>query len=212
MDRFRWTRARLAQSWRVLRRGRLALAAWAFAHPKAALAAALILFAPTAVAVAALLDPGAPGYVARDTLDHTIARVFQDGLCIHVTNPDGQGGNSTISFTCSHTETFDIEQVAVTDDGKWCFKLPRSATLNRVSASMSADTATIQLYERTEAAPNTGTTGMLAAGLAVTASGTASTTSFTDSAIAANAPVCLGVSASTAAAGDVLRLHVEVTD
>jgi len=108
--------------------------------------------------------------------------------------------------------TYNVENAQTGDDGKFQAKVMQAATLVRVSCSTSAATASVQLYERAENSPNSGTTGMLTTALACNSDTTAdATTSFSDSAVAADSVLALGVTASTLTSSDLVRVYVECT-
>jgi hypothetical protein len=78
----------------------------------------------------------------------------------------------------------------------------------RVYCSTDTGTSVINLYERAEASPNTGTTDMLTSDLTCDTDGQATTT-FTDSALAADALLALGL--QTTFTSGWVRVHVEYT-
>ena len=104
---------------------------------------------------------------------------------------------------------FNIEAPVAGDDGVFQCYIPAAATLVRVYCNATTGTSVVQLYERTEGAPSTGTTEMLTGDLTCDTDG-ASTTSFADSALAADALLALGLQ-TTYTTGTV-RVHVEYTE
>ena len=108
--------------------------------------------------------------------------------------------------------TYNIDTAVAGDDGKFQVKVPHASTLVRVSCSTSALAVDINLFERAENAPNTGTTNMLTSDLTCNSDTTAdATTTFDDTAVAADAVLALGLASSTQTAGDILRVYVEYT-
>jgi hypothetical protein len=106
--------------------------------------------------------------------------------------------------------SYNVENPAVGDDGNIQHKLTQASTLVRVSCSTSSGNADINLYERAENSPNTGTTGMLTADLTCNSDTTAdSTVTFTDAAIAADSVVALGIKVDGTTGW--LRVFVEYT-
>ncbi len=108
--------------------------------------------------------------------------------------------------------SFNIEGAVTGDDGNFQTKIPVASTLVRVSCSTTANAADIQFYERAENSPNTGTTSMLTGNLTCNSDTTVdATTSFADSAVAADAVLALGIKTSTLGSTDILRVYVEYT-
>lgn len=124
----------------------------------------------------------------------------------------GSGGSQVCDLDAdirTRMATFNVEAAATADSGLFQLKLPDASTLVRVSCDTSAGTATVSLFNRTEAAPNTSTTNMMTGTLACSTT-SANTTSFTDAAVAADEIISLGLSASMTT-GQVLRVYVEYT-
>lgn len=86
------------------------------------------------------------------------------------------------------------------------FYWPSAVTVQRVACSTDTGTATIQFDERAEGTPNTAGTNMMTSSL-VCSTSTATTTSFSDSAEAADVPINLQVTATSGTPG-VVRIHV----
>ena len=85
-----------------------------------------------------------------------------------------------------------VEAPLTGDNGDMQCHIPDAATLVRAYCSTDTGTSNINFFERTEAAPDTGTTGMLTSNLTCATTGANSTT-WTDSAVAANANIALGL-------------------
>lgn len=116
------------------------------------------------------------------------------------------GGDRVGILTCS----FNVKDAQVADSGKFQCKVPAEATLQRVSCSTSASQASINLYERVETSPNFGTTNLLSSDLACNSDSIAdATTSFADSAIAANAVLALAIKSESLGTNDIVRVFVE---
>lgn len=81
---------------------------------------------------------------------------------------------------------------------EWMYKTRSAITLLRVSCNSIGGTTTFNFLERSEDSPNTGGTTTLSSSLVCGSSGTASSTTFTDSGIAANGIV---VASTTAVVG-----------
>ncbi len=93
------------------------------------------------------------------------------------------------------------------DDGDFQVEFPAACTLQEVACNCQGGTSVvISLYERARATPETGTTNMMTSTLTCDTDG-AVTTSFTDSALAADVPLALGVGTVT---GGVTLLRVYV--
>jgi hypothetical protein len=86
-------------------------------------------------------------------------------------------------------------------------KFPSAVTLTRLSCSTNTGTASINFDERAEATPNTAGSNVLSSALVCDADSQATST-FSDAAIAANAPLNLQITATSATPG-VVRIHVE---
>ena len=89
-------------------------------------------------------------------------------------------------------------------------KFATAITITRVSCSVEANSATINLDSRAEATPNTAGTDVLSAALTCD-SDSAASTSFTDAAIAADEPLALRITnpQPTATRPTLIRVHVE---
>ncbi len=106
------------------------------------------------------------------------------------------------------TKSFDLPDPVTGDDGDYQVEFPAACTLQEVACNVQGGTsATVDLYERARATPDTGTTGMLTTPLVCTTTG-AATTSFTDAALAAKVPLALGI---TAVSGTPALVRVHVT-
>lgn len=103
--------------------------------------------------------------------------------------------------------SFVLETPTTGDDALLQHKFGEAVTITRVSASVDAGTVTIQFDERVEGTPNTAGTDVLTAPL-VASTTTASTTSFANAGIAADAVFNMDVDAITSTPGS-LRVHVE---
>lgn len=104
--------------------------------------------------------------------------------------------------------TFQFEDPVTGDSGRFQAEVPSAATLLEVACNVEAATSvTIDLFERARATPGTGTTGMLTTPLACDTDG-AVTTSFTDSALAGDVPLALGITAVSGTPG-LVRVHVK---
>lgn len=157
----------------------------------------------TALAAGAV-DGGAAGEIADNS-------VTGDDIA------DGYAGRSLTETTnvldvdaeiYTRTCDFAVEVPVAGDDGDLQCYFPTAATLTRVYCSTDTGTSVINFYERAEATPNTGTTDMLTSDLTCDTDGQATTT-FTDSAIAADALLALGLQ-TTFTTGWV-RVHAEFT-
>jgi len=103
--------------------------------------------------------------------------------------------------------TISIDLINATDTALASFKKQYAITLTRVSCNSVNGTTTFNLTEMTEASPNSGGTAQLSASLVCGVSGTASSTSFADGSIAANAPV---VASTTAIAGSSVNTFLYI--
>lgn len=151
--------------------------------------------------------PDAAGTVAL-TSTSAAAGDISGSVSAGYTIDSGAVGATELADTY-HTVVKDItlESPTTAEDGDIQIKFPGACTLTRVSCNVAAATSvTINLYERTEGAPNTGTTNMITTSPVCTTTGDVETV-FTDSAVAANAPVALGISAVSGTPG-WLRVHV----
>lgn len=93
------------------------------------------------------------------------------------------------------------------DTGRVQHKFPSAVTLARLSCSTNTGTASINFDERGETTPNTAGSNVLSAALACD-SDSQTTSTFSDAAIAANAPLNLQVTATSGTPG-VVRVHLE---
>lgn len=104
--------------------------------------------------------------------------------------------------------SFNLPDPVTGDDGDFQVEFPAACTLQEVACNVQAATSvTINIYERARATPETGTTGMLTSNLVCDTNGAVSTT-FTDSALAADVPLALGVTAVSGTPA-LLRVHVK---
>jgi len=105
------------------------------------------------------------------------------------------------------THSIVIFDPTTADTNRVQHKFPSAVTLTRLSCSTNTGTASINFDERAEATPNTAGSNVLSAALACdTDSQTTST--FSDAAIAANAPLNLQITATSGTPG-VVRIHIE---
>ncbi len=104
--------------------------------------------------------------------------------------------------------TWNIPDPVAADDGDYQQEFPAACTLQEVACNVQGGTsAVISLYERARATPETGTTNMMTSTLTCDNDG-AVTTSFTDSALAADVPLALGVGTVTGSP-TLLRVYVK---
>ncbi len=104
--------------------------------------------------------------------------------------------------------TYVIPDPVAADDGDYQIEFPAACTLQEVACNIQGGTSlAIDLYERARATPESGTTGMLTSTLSCDTNG-AVTTSFTDSALAADVPLALGVG-TPSGTPTLLRVHVK---
>lgn len=104
--------------------------------------------------------------------------------------------------------SFNLPDPVTGDDGDYQIEFPAACTLQEVACNVQAATdVVINIYERARATPETGTTGMLTSNLTCGTGGAASST-FTDSALAADVPLALGI-ISVSGTPALLRVHVK---
>jgi len=133
---------------------------------------------------AAAVDGGSAGEIADGTVDSN----------------DLATANKTIS------KSIVILDPATTQTNKVQWYWPTAVTIQRVACSTDTGTVTIQFDERAEATPNTAGTNTLSAALVCDAD-SQTTTSFSDSGIAADVPHNLQITA-TASSPTVVRIHI----
>jgi hypothetical protein len=122
----------------------------------------------------------------------------------YVPNP----GTLPVSIvTVSEDFSIALENPAVADSGKVQHKIHFGGAVTRISCDTDAGTASVNLEARTEAAPNSSGTSVLASPL-VCAAATAFTNTFAAPTIAADAPIALAISAVSGAT--LLRVHVHI--
>lgn len=103
--------------------------------------------------------------------------------------------------------SFNLADPVAGDDGDWHIESP-ACTLQEVHCNVKGGTnAVINIYERARATPETGTTGMLTSNLTCVTGGATSST-FTDAALAADVPLALGI-ISTSGTPTILRVYVK---
>lgn len=130
------------------------------------------------------------------------------------------GGSYTTYDTANNDLDLDSEAITrihsivlfdptTADTNKIQDKFAIAVTISRVSCSTDTGTATIQLDERSESTPNTAGTDVLSSAI-VCDNDSASSTSFSNSGIAADAPLNLQITA-TASTPTVVRIHVDYT-
>lgn len=105
--------------------------------------------------------------------------------------------------------TISINLINATTSVEAMFKKQWAYTIQKVSCNSRNGTTTLNLLERTEASPNTGGTAQLSASLTCGVSGTASSTSFADGSIAANAPVVASTTAVSGLATTTTYIYVD---
>ncbi len=104
--------------------------------------------------------------------------------------------------------SFNIPDPVAGDDGDYQIEFPAACTLQEVACNIQGGTSlAISLYERARATPETGTTNMMTSTLSCVPGG-ATTTSFSDAALAADVPLALGVAAPSGVP-TLLRVHVK---
>lgn len=159
-------------------------------------------------AVTGLLPDGnVAASIARDT-ETAAAGAISGSLSAGFTIDDGEVLAADLETDLRDLYiSFTLETPATADSGKFQAMVPDACTLQEVECNVDAATsATINLFERARATPETGTTGMLTANLVCDTNG-ANTTSFADSALAKDVPLALGVTAVSGTPGYV-RVHV----
>lgn len=112
----------------------------------------------------------------------------------------------------TYTVHYNVTDPTTSDDGVYQAHIPYAADIERVYCSSShlTNTATINLYERTEAGPNNGTTDLITTSLQCDNNGE-STETFNDDQLAADSLLALAIDSETMATGDTVRVHVELT-
>ena len=134
---------------------------------------------------AGAVDGGAGGEIADGTVDSN----------------DLATANKTLSkdFVIPSPTTSNSNQVQI----YW----PAAVTIQRIACSTDTGTASINFDERAESTPNTAGTNTLSSALSCTTT-TGTTTSFSDSTIAADVPYNLQITATSGTPG-VVRIHVK---
>jgi hypothetical protein len=146
------------------------------------------------------------------------------------TNQFVRSANDNAAPTCSSVGSADISSGAVgsaaladtyhtlvhslvifdpttADTNRVQHKFPSAVTLTRLSCSTNTGTASINFDERAEATPNTAGSNVLSSAL-VCDTDSQATSTFSDAAIAGNAPLNLQITAASGTPG-VVRIHLE---
>lgn len=139
-----------------------------------------------------------------DTADGDLKVKFGDGVVKTIVT-DAALASAVPTVVCD----FSIEAPVTGDDGNAHCHIPNAATLVRAYCSTSVGTSNVNFYERTEGAPNTGTTGLLTSNLLCGITGANSST-FADSIVGpSDKLIALGL--ITPFTTGWLRAHLEYT-
>lgn len=104
------------------------------------------------------------------------------------------------------TKSINIFSPTTGDSNKIQIYWPATTTIQQIACSVDSGTVSINFDERAVATPNTAGTNTLASPLACDTD-SQTTTSFSDSSIAANVPYNLSITAVTGTPG-VVRIHI----
>lgn len=167
--------------------------------------------APLAV-VLALAQTGEP---VLDSKAQTLSQKSIDASANTITNIANASIASAAAIDASKlsnaardvSKAINIFLPTTADTNKIQFDYPQAVTIQEVHCSTDVGTATIQLDERVKTTPNTAGTNVLTSSL-VCDTGDEATTSFSNAAIAADAPVNLQITA-TASTPTIVRIHVQ---
>jgi hypothetical protein len=165
------------------------------------------------------------GFPARTASDTWALRSFDNSGRISWTDPAGIAGNPVADIVDDSVGAEELEVQFEAETCQWNFaadstgdaadnffkcSVPNPGTLLRVHCHTSANNIELRIFERTEASPNSGgsTTNVLSADLLCDTDG-ASTTSFSDASIAADAVLVLGFDAETLVEDDAVHVSIE---
>lgn len=165
--------------------------------------------------LAAALCLGQTGEPVLDSKAQTLSQKSIDASANTITNIANASIASAAAIDASKlsnaardvSKAINIFLPTTADTNKIQFDYPQAVTIQEVHCSTDVGTATIQLDERVKTTPNTAGTNVLTASL-VCDTGDESTTSFSNAAIAADAPVNLQITA-TASTPTIVRIHVQ---
>lgn len=106
--------------------------------------------------------------------------------------------------------TFSVRNATSTQNPASCHKFATAVTIVRISGSTNNSTSSVQIDERTEATPYSAGTNVMTSALELSTV-TASTTSFSNAGIVADAPFCLDIDIMNGNATTSIFLFVDYT-
>jgi len=178
-------------------------------HTTSGLTAGQVLRASgaTTAAFASIADGDLPASISRDTESPAAGDISGSLSAGYTINAGAVASAELATANKTLSKSIAIFDPTTADTNKIQFYWPAAVTLQRIACSVDTGTVSINFDERAEATPNTFGTNALSAAL-VCDTDSQTTTSFSDSAHAADVPINLQITA-TSGTPTIVRIHIK---